>query len=250
MQLTSKSIVDLGFASYSEVADEYYDPAVHPTCANFRSASKALLADLGIFEGISARSVLELGAGRSLVAEMMIERGVPLDRLVITDKYEEMLSHSKRFEMAGARLQVLDASNVYGGVEKFDLIVAVLADPYNTPALWKNLLRLSSKRGLIALTFPSYDWMKSYRLLKEHVESKYSVFQTREGSLLNLPSFIWPTEKVIKYGRSVDLILLKHLTFRVAHLSAGNISPKLLSSGDDQLPIVEGYLFQNNNSFI
>lgn len=247
MPQTSKSTISSDFASYSEVAGEYYDPVLHPTCANFRTASKLLLTELGVLRDVSCKSILELGAGRSLVAEMLIEKEKSLDRLVITDKHEEMLLHSRIFESAGAKLKIFDACSANLSLGKFDLIVAVLADPYNTKALWRNLSRLCSRRGLIALTFPSYYWMKSYRVLREHVESQYSVFQTGEGRSLNLPSFILPTEQVIECGRSAELILIEHRTFRLARLTAERISPKLLSPGDAELPIVEAYLFQNNS---
>jgi hypothetical protein len=244
MRPISKSTINSDFDLYSDVAAEYYDAVAHPTCANFRTASRSLLAELEVFDNISGKKIIELGAGRSLTAEMLMERGCRLDQLLITDKFEEMLRHSEIFETFGAKLRVLDACSSNLEFERFDLIVAVLADPYNTPALWQNLLRLSSKDGLIALTFPSFDWMRSYRVLREHVEKDYSIFRTRSGDLLNLPSFIWPARQVIEYGHSVGLQLLRHCTFRLAQLITGSISPKLLAPSDNQLTIVEGYLFQ------
>jgi hypothetical protein len=232
-------------SSYSEIAAEYYDPVAHPTCANFRTASRFLLLDLGIFDATAEGHILELGAGRSLVAEMLLERGNSLNRLVISDKFEEMLHHSECYARLGAKLQLLDACSLEETHNRFDLVIGVLADPYNTADFWYNLGRLTLKNGLVALTFPSFDWMRKYRILKEGSNESHSVFQTKSGDWLNLPSFIWPSPKIVEFASSVGLRLLKRRLFSLAQLGTSNISSKLLVPGNRLLSIAEGYLFRN-----
>lgn len=60
-------------STFDVVAPEYYDPVRHPTCGNFRRASEILLAKwLSKFEGI--REVCEVGAGKSVVAELLLKK--------------------------------------------------------------------------------------------------------------------------------------------------------------------------------
>jgi ubiquinone/menaquinone biosynthesis C-methylase UbiE len=83
----------------------------HPTCQNFRSGSARILADW--LPLLPVDSVFcEVGAGKSIVAEQFMNRGLPLDRLWITDQSNRMLDYSRHFEAKGANLLVTDADKL------------------------------------------------------------------------------------------------------------------------------------------
>ena len=99
--------------TYSELSSEYYDSVKHPTCADFRDAGRLLLYDF-VDQGLirSDGRTIEVGAGRSLVAEVLSARDRSIEGLLITDISFEMLWHSREFSEHGARLLVANALNL------------------------------------------------------------------------------------------------------------------------------------------
>src|SRR5258708_2843943 len=99
--------------TYELVALEYYDPHKHPTCANFREASAGILRDwlAQLFPNGPGRAC-EVGAGRSILAELLDRQRVPLDDLLITDSSPSMLSYSSGWRQRGSRLSLNQAEAI------------------------------------------------------------------------------------------------------------------------------------------
>src|SRR2546429_557442 len=100
----------LALGSYEELASEYYDPLRHPTCANFREASalilkKWVMAHPGQFRW-------EVGAGDSVLAELLSESAPGTKGVVIADASLSMLKYSSRWTTQGALLVVSRAESL------------------------------------------------------------------------------------------------------------------------------------------
>ena len=143
------------------MASEYYDTGRHPTCANFRQASRILLEAL-VPNAPVARSC-EVGAGNSLLAELLWRRHRSLDGLLITDAVPEMLQHSLSWERRGATLAVAPAARLPVPESSLDLLVASLADPYDDRSLWDEVARVLAPGGHCVLTTPSATWAHRFR---------------------------------------------------------------------------------------
>jgi hypothetical protein len=156
--MLEKSVV-----SYDVLGEEYYDSRLHPTCADFRELSRLYIGtQLKLLEGRD-RDVIEVGSGRSLAAELMSELGMDLGRLTITDASQAMLRHSADWEKSVAEIRVLDATKIAESGVRSDVLIASLADPYNTPAFWQGVKAALNPHGLVIFTTPSFDWADNFR---------------------------------------------------------------------------------------
>jgi len=147
--------------NYELLGPEYYDAVRHPTCAELRFASKALISTSLPTE--SEGLLLEVGAGDSLLAELLVEHGRSLSQLLITDANPAMLTHSTHWRRSGARtaLATSDALPVRDG--EVGLIISSLGDPYNEPAFWREAARVLIPGGRVLFTSPSYDFAHALR---------------------------------------------------------------------------------------
>src|SRR5216683_2735662 len=92
-------------ASYELVAQEYYDAERHPTCANFREASRLLFRRwLSLVP--NRKLICELGAGKSLLAEILTEALRSLDTVTLVDESPSMLAYSRALKEVGVRLDL------------------------------------------------------------------------------------------------------------------------------------------------
>ncbi len=173
---------------YAAVASEYYDENYHPTCHNFRDASRTFLrTSLGVHP-VSGLT-LEVGAGQSLLGELVEFADLRFERLVLLDRSIEMLSHSQRFS-AIAHLVVSDACQLPFKDRSISLIVAALADPYNVEAFWFEVARCLKKGGRCLFTIPSYEWASSFRRSSITEREDAAYFELRNGQRVYLPSII------------------------------------------------------------
>ena len=80
-------------STYETLAPEYYDPVRHPTCANFRYASKQIIKPW-LEKLTDYRPICEVGAGKSVAAELLLEAGESTADLFLTDSSQSMLEYS------------------------------------------------------------------------------------------------------------------------------------------------------------
>jgi SAM-dependent methyltransferase len=226
---------------YSKFATEYYDEIRHPTCKNFRDASliylRKVLAALS-----SPGHILEVGAGRSAVAETLIELGLnDLRKLTLIDSSIEMLLHSAPFAKAGAHIAVGDTKLLPFPSKNFSMIVAVLGDPYNTPKFWSEVSRCLVLGGTCLFTTPSDEWVRAYRESRTEERRDRAYFLLADGRGVYVPSFIYCRESQRRMIESAGLSLVEEVDVPMRQLS-GQTSPKLLPLLDGDLTPVRGYL--------
>lgn len=171
--------------TYSSVAQEYYDEALHPTCADFRLASRIYLKRM--FEKTRPFGrVADLGCGKSLVAEFYE------GDLVLIDESIEMLQHNS----SCLQRRTVDVEREPIGISEFDWIFALLADPYNTPEAWKNIERALRPRGQCVFIVPSFDWVGSFRRAAEDEKPNFARFVTARGGTVFLRSLVF--ERIVQ----------------------------------------------------
>jgi SAM-dependent methyltransferase len=210
---------------YSFVAGEYYNPALHPTCANFDNLSRRFL-EPEIGDSIrGAISVLEVGAGRSVVAPTFEKLGVALD-LTLLDSSKEMLAssspwaHLVKFIIADSRSTGLPSGSV-------DLLVSSLGDPYNTAEFWQEVSRLLKDGGCCLFTTPTPEWALHFRATGHLNEAE---FVLADSSIVNVPSFVPSPEEQKRLFTSAGLCVEKSKDFSIREL-AEPVSEKLKLPG-------------------
>ena len=174
-----------GGASYEDVAGEYYEPALHPTCASLRELSlNYMLPRMARLMAGDGRLV-EIGAIGSVLAPAAAAAGVDMSRVVLIDSSPAMLGHSSAWAARGARLIEADAAvtGLPGG--SAGLVVAALGDPYNEPAFWREVARILRPNGACLFTAPSFEWASRFR---PEGEGEQAEFLRRDGAILLMKS--------------------------------------------------------------
>jgi ubiquinone/menaquinone biosynthesis C-methylase UbiE len=226
-------------ASYEFVAREYYDAGRHPTCANFREASRILLSKW-LLPLAGSRHVCEIGAGKSIAAEILSNKNRRLDGLTLVDESPCMLSYSKRWIREGASLEIGAASHLPLEDEQVDVLVSCLGDPYNHVSLWREASRVLKHEGVCLYTTPSHDWAKNFRL-KTHSYPDSAQFDLLDGTQVLLPSFILPTEKQTALVNLCGLEIRRIAHVLIRDLSGQKLSPKLVLDRGPDASVVTGY---------
>jgi len=167
---------------YTDLADEYYDEGLHPTCKAFRDASYLALGAWR--EVVRGSRVCEVGSGRSLLAERF---GSLARSLVLVDSSRKMLDHSRPFWGRSVLPVCAAAERLPVPSECCDGVVSILGDPYNTIEFWREVHRVVIPGGFAIYTTPAYDWARDFRGAALEAE-----FKLRNGSSLLVPSLVFP----------------------------------------------------------
>ena len=217
--------------TYSDLALEYYDPRLHPTCANFREASQYFLAPW-LAKLIQIRSrVLETGAGHSIVSDWLHDTGKHVSIFIATDVSLRMLGNSPRSESSSVYC-LCDARQLPFADDSVDVIISSLGDPYNSADFWREVARVLSPGGHIAFTTPSFEWAQQYR---DGID--FAEFVMNDGEVVTVPSCI--EEKADQEGlirRAGLSLVFTHDIFEY-EIQKTLRSPKLRAG-----PIVSGYV--------
>lgn len=242
-----KSLITI--SEYDAIAEEYYNSECHPTCANFRYLSIEFIKNHFENNDCKFRRCLEVGAGRSVLAELKKLGNNCFDHITIMDKNKKMLKNSNQLENYYNNKLITDIENTKSiknlNLEKFDLIVAILADPYNSSGMWESIKSIIAENGLVLFTTPSYEWAQMFR--KDQQSELYEVaeFRTQEGKTLYVRSVVLNEEN--------QVILCNQSGFKVSSISRltvnsivdQTLSPKLRSAQDQDIPVVTGYVIEN-----
>jgi ubiquinone/menaquinone biosynthesis C-methylase UbiE len=229
------------------LADEYYDPVRHPTCANFRDASEQFIGSrLG--DMLSTDPVCEVGCGMSIIAEMYWNRNLPLRNLYLTDSSSRMLEYSSKWRSAGAHLLLADAAELPFASKSIAICIASLGDPYNRPKFWDELARIMLPGGYAVFTTPSFEWAREYRLSnKDGSTEDTAEFRLADGKKILTPSIVCtPDDQVSMIEKANDLQVADIASIVYSQLRSMTISPKLLMAKDRDQPVVTGYLIRKH----
>lgn len=224
-------------SSYEDISAEYYNPVRHPTCANFADLSQQILVPRIQKHAQVGSNTLEVGAGRSVVAPVMVSEGLPLANLTLLDLSPRMLEHSRKWTPHGTHFIVGDACNTGLPTAKFQLIVSSLGDPYNYPIFWQEIRRLLDQVGVCLFTIPAPEWAARFRAGSDPATAE---FLLTNGARVLVRSNIPPI------GKEIEMITMAGLRVdEMQDLSSVDLSsprsPKLLIEHDTaHLPIVRG----------
>ncbi len=232
----TKTAIEAVVASYDQLAAEYYDERRHPTCANFREASLRLIERM-----LSVDTVLrccEVGAGKSIVAEVAVARNGNADGLLITDASRAMLEYSRRWETHGATLMVARACGLPVPDHSLHLLVASLGDPYDDANFWREAARVLAPAGLCLLTTPSWEWAEHFRI--GDYPKHGAQFQLADGQTVAVPSLLRHPDDEREMILEQGLTVLAEAEVSLKTLGSP-VSEKLQSLGPDD-PVARGYL--------
>jgi SAM-dependent methyltransferase len=232
------------FSPYDSVALEYYNAALHPTCANFRSLGRKFLLELfeerDFMMTMAIEPILETGCGMSMLAETA-ETGL-IDfpkQLILQDDSEEMIRHSQGWRNSLADFFVSDARQMPAHVSMLAGVFSFLADPYNDQGLWNEIQRVLAPRGFWVLTVPSHAWATQFR---RHSSATASRFVTVDGSEYDLPSFTYPPHVIIAKMAARGFSLLRFQNYTTDQLT-GHVSKKLRVSESDN-SVLDCFVFR------
>lgn len=215
-------------ASYEDVAAEYYDESRHPTCADFRQASRWYLERLFEQERPDGR-LADVGCGLSLISEFTS------DNLVMVDESRAMLEMNFH-HLEKRKVNIVEMP--FGNSE-FDWIFAILADPYNEIAAWANIAKALKRRGECVFVVPSFCWASKFRNSSKNELPGKARFDLFSGVSLFLPSnILLPEEqKVLISASGLESYRLDHVRVGdLAEIKSAKIS-NVLSSDDALLDI-------------
>jgi SAM-dependent methyltransferase len=225
-------------STYDDIAAEYYDAVRHPTCANFFELSAIFLVPRVLKYAPAAKSILEVGAGRSIVASAMAAKQLPLSHVTLLDQSPRMLGYSRDWEQRGARLLIADAANTGLPSASFQLIVSSLGDPYNDANFWQEMSRLLDSKGICLFTTPAPEWSERFRAESSR---RVAEFALTNGAKALVRSEILPLASQRRIIRNAGLYLDEVQALDTAQLS-GPLSSKLLVGGEiSGLPVVRGF---------
>jgi hypothetical protein len=226
--------------SYEHVAREYYDVRAHPTSHNLNRLSR-LFIERRFPEPWDGRRTLEVGAGASSVAALLHARGYGLEGLRITDSSPAMLRHSARWRADGATLDVCDASATGAADGAYDILVAGLADPFNTPAFWAEAGRVLAVGGRALFTTPSFEWSTRYRDAAGD-EAQTAEFVLTDGHRIGLPSLVTPFEAQMAMCEAAGFAVVAFESLGAHDLHpAEALSPKVEVFDDGTSSLVWGF---------
>ena len=231
--------IDVRTGDYDDIADEYYDPQLHPTCANFGELSERLIKNVLSAFDLTSQRILEVGCGRSIVGPVLKERSLDHQRLTLLDLSPKMLSFSEEWKRNGASLVVDNAVESGLSPSDYNLIIASLGDPYNSSKFWIEVYRLLAPGGTCIFTTPSREWAERFRVSGDLLEAE---FLRADGSFIKVPSripaiseqFQWIEEAGLRIGPVDDL---------PARAISGRLSPKLLVDNSSlDSPVVTSFV--------
>jgi SAM-dependent methyltransferase len=226
--------------SFESLAGEYYDPLSHPTCGNFRAASRLALTEW-LSETGGRNAFTEVGCGASLLAEVLVEKRQSLDSVTLTDVSPRMISYSKCYENMGAHLFVAPADHLPLPTASQQSVVACLGDPYNDLGFWNEAARILRADGQVFFTTPSFEWANRFRRsLPASLQTK-AEFITSKGKRVWVPSIIVSEEKQRNLIESAGfrLLYLRHLSLRAV---PPPVSSKLAFLRQGEEPVLTVYL--------
>lgn len=227
--------------SYSTIAPEYYNELAHPTCSNFRFLSEQFLGTSLLSawsESPPCDAILEVGAGRSLVAPLLDRISVSTSGLTLQDISEAMLEHSREW-FPNAQYLISDARRVPLPNASQSLIVSSLGDPYNDEAFLSEVRRLLRPGGHFMITAPSEAWASAFRS-NEH--SRAAEFVLLDGRSHYVPSITWDPVDYIRAAETRGFKLREFKAFQSSDIQ-GFVSPKLRVGGYFGA-VLDGYWFQ------
>jgi ubiquinone/menaquinone biosynthesis C-methylase UbiE len=224
--------------SYDDIAEEYYNASLHPTCSNFRDASVKAIKKFSLPDNYG-QIVLDLGSGKSILPDVQIKYG----ELVLADSSAKMISHSNTlFTLRKPHMIVSDARHLALKDNCFDLIIMSLGDPFNLDIVWKEVARVMKIEGVCVFTTPTHHWADQFRRVEANEKIDHALFVLSDKSRRYAPSFVPDDDSQKTMFERAGLVVCGIVDVPVSELDQP-VSWKLLVDGRG-LSVVRGYLLQ------
>lgn len=230
--------VSTSVAYYEDIAAEYYDHRLHPTCRDLRKLSDQFFCSHLLAGLPDDGDLVEMGPGASTLAPVAAAIGT-LSRVILVDSSRRMLSYSDRWIAAGARSVVAPAEATGLCSGSASLIVSSLGDPYNIPEFWTEVARLLKPNGRCLFTTPSFEWSSQFRSggVQEVAE-----FLRSDGARLFMPSYVSNETDQVMMIEAAGLFVDGREAFGTELLST-EPAPKLLCVSEGT-PVVSAYIVE------
>jgi len=171
---------------WDALATEYYSE-IHKTTRNFDKIIRHNV--LKLVKKLHANGLyFDLGGGRGLVEELYKKDNVSI---VIGDFSVPMMRTRNESFSSTSQIQ-MDAFKMPFRANIFDGVFSFLGDPYALQEVFGGVLRILKPNGFFLLTLPSKIWAENLRPFLG-VELNETRFITRDGKLVNIPSFVFGT---------------------------------------------------------
>ena len=223
----------LSVSPFDEIAAEYYDASRHPTCANFRFAS-TLPLEIWLAE-YRGEPLCEVGCGKSLTAEILLQRNSSLANVLLTDDSPAMLEYSRPWTAHGVQLKLASADELPLESGSLRYLVSCLGDPYNTRSLWREVARVLAPQGGVFYSTPAHHWSQAFRQAQAANEAE---FQLGDGRYVMIPSYIYPEAEQTRLMEEAGLRVVDISTITLGDLATQPLSSKLLAGRGPQAPVV------------
>lgn len=167
---------------YDLIADEYYDRERHPAIACLHEGAR-----IGIHRALSTLKLttvlraLEVGCGHPIVNQVDDLRNASLVGL---DLSPAMLGNADLSCMLG------DAEAMPCGSSSFDLLVASLSDPFNTPQFYSEARRVLSPGGSLVFAVPDYEWVR-FNQRRGGIGEDSAAIRREDGSIVIVRSLVF-----------------------------------------------------------
>ena len=211
--------------NYDKLANEYYLPVAHPTCAALRAASALSFAS---FLGhVQLRGQwCELGTGKSLLLDVASSLCIAFERPpILCDVSSRMLQCTPTWQRRTATLVLADALTLPFQPSTFAGIAMSLADPYNGEVLWSEIGRVAASACQVCFTVPDYEWARRYRA-REGSPMDVARFALASGQVIDTPSIVLPERDQIAVAAAAGFRL--HRLERISRKEVGSLlAPKL-----------------------
>jgi hypothetical protein len=184
----------------------------------------------------------EVGAGRSILCEILAGRGRDIGGVVLVDSSMTMLEHSSRWIESGAVMICGDARQLPIPTAALAVLVVSLGDPFNDESFWREASRVLSAGAEAWVTLPAWEWAHPFRQIEDLADRDSAVFRLASGELVRVPSFVLSDRAQREIFKANGLAVLSVHDVRLSDLGEADISPKLLTATAQPDPaIVTGY---------
>jgi hypothetical protein len=152
-----------------------------------------------------------------------------------------MLAYSAKWRSHGALLEKCNATALTCTNESVTLLVASLADPYNSAPFWNEAHRVVKPSGTLLFTMPSYEWASRFRA-KTGSTPHTAEFVLRNGEHVDVPSFVPPLPEQVTLMQDAGFMLEAFESLGAADLGpAEPRSPKIDVFSDGISSLVWGF---------
>jgi ubiquinone/menaquinone biosynthesis C-methylase UbiE len=218
--------------SYRLISKEYYNDD-HLTCRLFDELNKKAIInwELSSICHFDYNGILEVGCGRSNIADLDVFKN---KRVYLSDISMDMLINSKNQLKGEDRYLLVSSSTKMPFANKsIKLVFSFLSDAYNFPEFYLEAHRVLKAEGMLYGTIPSFEWAELIR--KEYVDKNIARFNTDDGTIVDLPSYIDNRENL---GKKIY-----DAGFRKVKINAVNIPKNINRIPKNLLTAAEKYDF-------